>query len=222
VNTVALVVFTDGRDDLLERSTASRRGHLTGRITTRVIHDDTGDPEHRARLQRTFPGYVVLGANYRRGFGGAVRAAWKYLRECTTEPYIWHAEDDFTFTRHVYLDKLVSVLAANPQLAQLALRRQPWNPAEVEAGGVVELNPTAFEDRVTEEHHWLEHRSFFTTNPSLYPRALLELSWPDGDQSEGHFTRRCLEAGLTFGYWGSRESGEWVTHLGHERNGTGY
>jgi hypothetical protein len=125
----------------------------------------------------------------------------------------------------VYLDALADVLEVNPQLSQLALRRQPWNAAERRAGGVVEQHPQDYEDRVSgaRRYHWLEHRRFWTTNPSLIPRRTFDLlNWPAVNQSEGWFSEQVRQAGMTFGYWGARASGEWVNHIGHERTGTGY
>ncbi len=123
------------------------------------------------------------------------------------------------------------VLRRHPHLAQLALRRQPWNDEERAAGGIVEQHPDDFVE-VDGGHGsvWLEHRRFLTTNPCLYRRELMDVDWPEGPNSEGMFTHRLLERGfsgapasqLRFGYWGSRDSGEAVEHIGHVRAGTGY
>lgn len=40
---------------------------------------------------------------------------------------------------------------------------------------------------------------------------------------EGVFTHQLLvDPAVRFGYWGPRASGEWCTHIGHERVGHGY
>ena len=102
---------------------------------------------------------------------------------------------------------MARVLASEPYLAQMALRRQPWNAEERAAGGIVEQHPEDFYDRWTGQHEWLEHRRFFTTNPCLYRRQLLEHGWPEGTESEGHFSIQLRDLGYSFGYWGARDSG---------------
>ena len=85
------------------------------------------------------------------------------------------------------------------------------------------LSPDDFVEVGVPNVRWLEHRRFFTTNPSLYRRSLCWTGWPDTDHSEGAFTTQLLEdPELRFAYWGSRNSGEWCEHIGHERAGTGY
>lgn len=229
---IALLVMTDGRDGYLARTLASFEEMVTGPITGRVIHDDTGDPDHAARLAETYPGFAVAATPKRAGFGGAIQSAWTSLGYLDpAAQWVFHLEADFVFRQPVDLQALTYVLAVNPHLAQLALRRQSWNDAEKAAGGIVEQHPDAYlEGEAPNGLQWLEHRQCFTTNPSLYRRSLCNVGWPDGANSEGVFTHHLLDLGtpevigprVRFGFWGSRESGEWVEHIGHERVGTGY
>lgn len=225
---VALLVMTDGRDTIGPTIASAEANLIGGPITEQWIHDDTGDPAHADELRRRFPNYQVITTAGRSGFGGAIRSAWSVLREVSEAPYIFHLEDDFTFNRRVHLGMMARVLLDRPYLVNLALRRQPWNEAEIAAGGIVEQHPGDFIEQCAyfpfQEHWWLEHRRFFTTNPSLYRRELIHSeAWPEGPNSEGRFTHQLLADPATrFGYWGARDSGEWVHHIGHQRVGTGY
>ncbi len=235
--TIALLVMTDGRDGLLERTIASARENLLGNITERWIHDDGGGPLHSAYLDHQYPDYeqICMNANFqtpRRGFGGAIDAAWRHLARYSTADYVFHLEDDFTFNRPVDLDAMASVLSSRPMLAQMALRRQAWNDSERAAGGVIEQNPEAYQQYVCRDLgrlEWLEHDLFFTTNPCLYPRrgaghgqwTVLD-PWPSGPESEGRYGIRLREAGYLFGFWGRREDAPWVHHIGDARAGHGY
>jgi hypothetical protein len=221
---ICLLVVTDGRKDCIEQTIPSALENLNGPITRRVIYDDSGDHVHRAWLAHTFPSFeLVWHPCGRQGFGGAIRTAWSYLF-AADERFVFHLEDDFTFNRPVDLSGMVHVLDRHPHLVQLALRRQPWNPQERAAGGIVEQWPDTYKDRQDSDGHaWLEHRNFFTTNPSLYRRSLCGMRWPEGGESEGRFGLSILDDPLAqFGYWGARDSGEAVTHIGHERVGSGY
>lgn len=221
---ICLLVITDGRRDCITRTIPSALGNLRGNLTRRVIYDDSGDDTHHDWLIETFPGFEVFSHPMgRQGFGGAIRAAWSHLHD-VLEPYVFHLEDDFTFNRPVSLDEMATVLNANPYLVQMALRRQPWNPVERAAGGVVESRADEYDDHSDGLHHWLEHRLFFTTNPCLYRAGLIwKHPWPKGTDSEGRFSiDLCRSPKVRFGFWGARASGEWVTHIGTERVGTGY
>lgn len=220
---IALVVMTDGRRDCIEQTIPAFDAKVSGHITFRAIHDDSGDSSYRHWLHKRFPEFTIW-SGPRQGFGGAVQSAWRHLRN-RDERFIFHLEDDFVFNKAADLGDLADVLDAEPHLVQLAFRRQPWNADELVAGGIVEQHPAAYTDRIDDAGRaWLEHRLFFTTNPSLYRRRLLvDHRWPSGAHSEGRFTHRLLEdPEVRFGFWGTRGSGEWVQHIGHERVGTGY
>lgn len=217
-----LLVMTDGRLDCIEQTIESARENLTGQVTYKVIHDDTGDEAHRDYLRGAFPDFEVIGQPTRQGFGGAIRSAWANLQS-RPERFVFHLEDDFTFNEPVDLGLMQRVLDRNPQLVQLALRRQPWNDAERAAGGIVEQHPDDYVDCSDGVSDWLEHRRFFTTNPSIYRRSLIEKGWPDGEHSEGVFgIRLCENPTVRFGYWGCRTDPPKVHHIGAERAGSGY
>ncbi len=224
--TVTTLVMTDGRIGCLGRALSSL-ANLYGPITRRVIHDDSGDADYRRILTDTYSdgGWEVIGEGRRRGFGGAYRYAYDWLIANDDAPWIWSTEDDFVHTRPVDLDGMIDVMERRPRLTQMALRRQPWNPTEVAAGGVVEANPRAFSEcSDLHGHTWLEHRVFHTTNPSLVPRRVLtEHRWPTVPHSEGVFAAELFaDPTAHAAYWGAKDSGEWVQHIGTERTGHGY
>ena len=221
---IALLVITDGRKDYIVKTVASALDNLDGPITERWMYDDSGDSEHRAWLRKTYPQFTVIWhPEGRQGFGGAIRAAWHTLRLSSKADHIFHLEDDFTFNRPVPLDDMIEILDENEKLAQIALRRQPWNDIERAAGGIVESNPGAYDEVYGHDYSFLEHDLFFTTNPSLYRRSLIEtVEWPLGAQSEGMFSIALRELGYRFAFLGERTDTPWVHHIGNERAGSGY
>jgi hypothetical protein len=200
--TVALLLISDGRDDYRERAIVSAKEL----VPEPEFFIEVEDPEHKL------------------GFGGTIRQGWRRVLTETEADFVFHLEADFTFNRPVPLAEMAAVLKARPYLLQLALRRQPWNEQEKAAGGIVEMHPEDYTEADLNGWRWLEHTNFFTTNPSLYPRAVCEYGWPDGPESEGRFGIEIREQRpeLRFGFWGSRDSGEAVTHIGAERKGKGY
>lgn len=212
-----MLVMTDGRDECLARASAT--WHRIRGVDRVVVHDDTGDAAYRKALRAHYPAWQHIAEGPRRGFGGAIRYAWQHLA-ASDSTHVFHMEDDFEVTRDVDLSAMGAVLAANPHVAQMALRRQAWSPDEIAAGGVIEMAPEAYTDHT--DPPWMEHTQFFTTNPCLYPIALTAEGWPEGDYSEGMFTIALRNAGRTFGYWGSRTDSPWVRHIGEYRVGRGY
>jgi hypothetical protein len=219
---IVLVVMTDGRRECITRAIPSLLANVQGPITYQVIHDDSGDPGYQDWLRAAFPAFEVIHTPRRSGFGGAYANAWRYLADLP-QRFVFSVEDDFIYERPVDLLAMAEVLDWYPYLRQVALRRQAWNADERTAGGVVELHPGAYAARADGGNHWLEHRQFFTTNPSLFRTELCDHGWPPVEHSEGVFTHRLLEDPVArFAYWGERTDGPWVTHIGHQRAGVSY
>ncbi len=199
---VCLLLISDGRDDYLQ-ATLKSAVHRLPRCRYLVHVDDRG---------------------HELGFAGAIAEGWRQVLE-TGADWVFHLEQDFTFNRPVPLEHMRHVLATHRELVQLVLKRQPWNPQEAAAGGIVEQDP----DSYTERHDpatgavWTEHRRFFSTNPSLYRARLCERGWPQTEFSEGVFTHRLLEdPQARFAFWGAKHREPWVHHIGDDRAGHGY
>jgi len=223
---IAVLIITDGRVNVLKRTIASFEEQVSGPIIERFIYDDSGNQGLRDLIQKRHPNYSLIGhpTGERQGFGGAIRTAWSALRAESIADFVFHLEDDFTFNRPVDLEDFMGVLKQRPALAQLACVRQAWNPAEKEAGGVRELHPDWYTSHLDRHgRSWLEQGHFFTTNPSLYRRQLIDMfDWPDTDQSEGFFSSMCRQGGFSFGYWGEMSDEPLVHHIGEHRYGIGY
>jgi len=223
---IAVVVFTDGRTNVLRRTIASFEEQVSGPIIERWIYDDSGNAAVRAALVKNYPQYTLIGhpSGERQGFSGAVRTAWAALKAESMATHVFHLEDDFTFNRPVDLEDFTNILGKRPNLCQVACLRQAWNAEEIRAGGVIERQPENFVSHLDKEDRcWLEQDMFFTTNPSVYRMNLLhQFDWPEGEQSEGRFTALVKGAGYKFAYWGAPEDGPLVHHIGQHRHGEGY
>lgn len=222
---IACFVITDGRTNVLKRTIASLHDQA-GPFSELYLYDDSGHAGQRKLLRERYPEFTLIEhpTGERQGFGGAIRTVWAHLREHSQADHIFHMEDDFIFQFGVDLNDLVTILSYRPNLAQIAYVRQAWNPIEKAAGGVLEVSPEAFDQHedVT-GRRWVEHDKFFTTNPSLYRRSLIEMfDWPEGDQSEGMFSIELRDAGYNFAYWGSHGDMPVVWHIGEHRHGIGY
>lgn len=219
---VAVAVFTDGRVECITATMRSFAEQVTGTFGRRIVFDDSGDRTYTQWLADQWPDWAVIDGP-RHGFCGNIARAWALLG-AGPERWVFHLEDDFTFNRPVDVDRMAAVLAALPDLVQMALVRNPVNDAELAAGGVIEAaraRGVTFQHRSYLGCWWLEHRGFFTTNPSVYSTGLCRQGWPVERECEGKFGLRVLEdPAARFAYWG--EGDPWVEHIGHERVGTGY
>lgn len=228
---IVLLVITDGRADCLTKTLAGIDEHVSGPITRRIIHDDSADPDYRTWLATAYPDYELAWPGPSRvGFGEAIRSAWSRVAY-GAEPYVCSWEDDFVPTRPVDVGAMSRLLMSRWYIAQVALLRQPWNAEEKAAGGIIERNPDAYIEHSNNfGDAWLEHRQFWTTNPSVYRQSLTRREWPEGAESEGRFGLDLLRYGtpevpgdqVRFAFWGRRGDGPWVEHIGHQRVGIGY
>lgn len=194
---ICLILIADGRDRYRERCMASAEASLPD--FEQIVYVD--DRAHRL------------------GFAGAIDAAWSAVRT----DFVFHLEADFTFNAPIPLARMRDILEEHPYLAQIALKRQPWNEEERRAGGIVEAHPEDFLERSNGVDLWTEHRRFFTTNPSLYPARLCRGGWPLEPRSEGVFTHRLLaDPHLRFAFFGGKFDEPLVEHIGGRREGNGY
>lgn len=153
---------------------------------------------------------------HRLGMAGAVRQGWEQALARGAD-FVLHVEEDFRFSQPIPIDKLQFVLERCPDLAQVVLKRQPWNEQEKAAGGIIEANPDAYVEHRAFGRNvvWSEHWQIFSLNPCLIPRRVLELGWPDGNEAE--FTKRCVDEGLHFAFYGAKADPPLVEHVGHQR-----
>lgn len=237
-NDITVLITTDGRTHYLDRTIASFESMVTGSFAQLLIHDDSGDPAVHNSIRLHAPDWGLVTTPGRSGFAGSRRHAWDHLRRHCQSPWVFMLEDDFTFNRPVDLGAMLPIMRRNQHLTQMAFRRQGWNGPEIEAGGVVELRPDEFEDHsdvvwdldqpvagtdtmtLARRERWLEHRLFWTSNPSLFRLRLTDNEWPDGLYSEAEFCNRIFTEHPEWrsGYWGPRTDGPWVHHIGDERH----
>lgn len=195
---IALLLISDGRQECLRATMASAQEMLPP--VDYFVH--------------------VNDAAHELGFAGAIQEGWRRVRHLDAD-YVFHLEQDFTFRRYVDIPAMVRVLRAHPHIVQIALLRQPWNADERAAGGVIEQYPDSYETVRWDGLVWREHRRFVTTNPSLWPRWMIERQWPDGPESEGHFGIQLFGEDPRYraAFWGDAV---WCDHVGDVRIGTGY
>lgn len=193
---VCLLAIDDGREDYLTRT----MNFLGGRADEQVI---VTDDDHSL------------------GFCGAIREGWEQVLQTGCD-YVFHVESDFTFNEEPPVNEMVALVERYPYLAQVSLKRQPCNPDEEAAGGIVEVAPDDFTERRDADFVWTEHRKYWTTNPAVYHRRYCEVGWPQKHHSEGLFTHKLLtDPLLRFAIWGAKYDPPRVEHLG-VRVGNGY
>lgn len=220
---VDVIVLTAGRKQYLERTLESFTKHVSGDIKRKTIYDDSGDQKFGRWLEKTYSDWTVVhNANAPSGFTQAIRKAWagEGKKNGSGAPYIFHLEEDFIFNHDVDLSDLVTILEAEPKLAQVAFLRGPFFPPEIQAGGIIEEDPDAYSHHELGDLKYLKHKKFFTTNPCVYRRTLLKMQWPVLKNSETRFTRTVLNRGMRFAFIGDGEP--WVSHIGAERTNLGY
>jgi len=139
----------------------------------RIICDDSGDPNISYFLKPDFRP-SNFGLRMARKASEGYPIDWESLRHRTGFNYIFHLEDDFIFNEPINLYNMIAVMERNLQLQQMSLLRQSWNEEEKVAGGIMQLHPEDFTEFSYGPMKWVEHRRYFTTNPCLYRRTLVD------------------------------------------------
>jgi len=114
---------------------------------------------------------------------------------------------------------MLDVFRQDETLAQVVLKRQPWSQEEQAAGGFIEQHPDDYTDHHAGQLSWVSHQRFFSLNPCLIPRHILEVGWPDGNEAE--MTSTLVEMGYRFAFYGDRADPPRVEHIAAVR-GTGW
>jgi hypothetical protein len=198
---ICLLLIDDGREDYLARCLESMGENLPGVFDHAVT---VLDPEHEL------------------GFAGAIQRGWQEALETGAE-WVFHVEGDFLFNEPVDVERMVGVLRRTPHLSQMSLLRQPWNPEEREAGGIVHQHPDDFWEVRDGDDVWTETQRYcFTTNPSVYSMNLCKRGFPDPPESEGRFGLKLAAEGRRLGIWGGKWDSPRVSHIGDTRAGVGY
>jgi len=214
-----LLIMTNGRAECIKPTLASLHLNLTGNIHRTLIHDDSGSERYAAWLRNEWP-WADVYSTKRVGFAGAIRSAWNQV----DGDWIVHWEDDFVLKEKVNVAEFVSVMRDDPDIVQMALKRQPWNESEKKAGGIIEVSPDDYTEKTNGKYTWTEHRKFFTTNPSVYRGVLTKRGWPNVPESEGVFGASLFKfwPDAKCAYWGGKFDDPKVEHIGAERSGHGY
>ena len=161
----------------------------TGIDRIEIINDAPNPFEHNLSQygHQTFTG----GAGYNTAMKAACAAG-----AAEDGPSIW-LEEDFFLTAPVDFTAIANHLEGHPYLAQIVLQRQPWFKNEVGAGNM--LQPLRNKGKTfTSVGGYLEHRAFFSGNPSVWRKEVFEMGWPDGEWSEDSKRDQLLEAGFSF------------------------
>lgn len=199
---ITLLVITDGRWDYLTDCLASADAHLQWPFVERILVDDSAvpgcpDPD----------GWTIVRNPERLGLAGAIQAGWDVVGDCD---YVFHLEDDFVFPQPVDVGEMVWHLDNDPELAQVALLRQPWSPEEQHAGSVYAVNPGDY----TESAGLVLHERLFTFNPCVYPKSISE----GAAGLERDVTDRLLADGRRFAYLGDLRDPPRCWHIGRRRS----
>lgn len=221
-NTVSVILRTGGdpdtwdvRSGYLRASVASLAERVHGDIVQRVVYSDWGD-DRRADVEAIAAehGFYVVGSGHH-GYTASVQRLWRYIQTRARGDLIFLTEDDFVFDRDVDLDDLAGPIIRDPYLRQMALLRQPVFARE--ASGILGWDPDDF--RAVDGH--MEHRLFWTMNPSLFRRTIADVEWPSRSSSERAFGDIILrDPKARVGIWG--DGSTWVTHIGEVRSTTAY
>lgn len=218
---VALVIISDGRGYLAESIPSLIEHADPSWFDSCVIVNDSGD-DHDPHSRRAFTrlgrwhgveSTYLLNHPARLGGAAAIGTAWGFVKFNQFD-YVFHLEEDFTFTERIPLPEMVSVLDADPSLANIVLRRQPHGMEG--PGGYVGDDPAAHVQHVREGVPYMVHDKGFWLSPGVYPASIAARGWPPHGH-EHDFSAKLRADGYRFAVYGTHDDPPRVTHTGDRR-----
>ncbi|MEM9855686.1 MAG: hypothetical protein AAF841_14755, partial [Pseudomonadota bacterium] len=100
------------------RATAQSMGDELRYLPVLAVND-FGDQETNDTFHDVFPRGRLIDLG---GHVGHIKALRALYREVET-PYVFHCEDDWTFTRSNFLDECIAILDQTPEISQVVLRK---------------------------------------------------------------------------------------------------
>lgn len=216
---VLLGIIDNKRPEYLSQTIASLEENIEFDFIAKIIIDDSGDRLYGQYLLDVYGDrYSIISHLENKGLSGSVRTLWSVALDLGVD-YVFHLEGDFTFNEKIDINRLSQIFQIENHLAQIAFKRQPVNHDEARYGGFMNMDPGAYIDRFDSNlnYYWVEHRKFFTLNPSLYPKWICELGWQIG-WGEKEFGNKLFENDLIkCGFYGSKMDPPRVKHIGDVR-----
>lgn len=222
MKTVSAYFVTDGREELLVETLISFHNNVKYPFVEKIIVNDCVDEKFKKSVDNlaNFYGLRVIHHKEKRGFAGVYDTAWKNLSDAD---FYFGVEDDFIFNEKINIQELIFILQYNRNLAQVCLKRQAWNEEEKRAGGIIEQWPDLYEEKEVGSIKWCEHRLFYSTNPNLTPKHIIEKGWPLVPHSESVFSQQLFRnTNIKCAYFGGKFDKPLVNHFGETRIGINY
>ena len=206
---VTVVITSCGRWNTLYVTLSSFHEVNTYPVRKVLVAEDSGLPWMADRIRETFPWVTLLYDGERKGQRVRVEELWGRV----DTPYVFHAEDDWAFTKGFFIEQSKRVLDNNRKVLNVWLRdlddtnRHPIEFPLHESGGVRYWRLVVGYDGV-----W----GGFTWNPTLYRRedVLPFLATTPADAGplsfESTISLKMAEAGFRSGII----PGGYVVHLG--------
>jgi hypothetical protein len=219
VSGVALVIISDGRGYLAESIPSLIEHADPSWFFTCLVVNDSGSPEceHADEARRRLGEWHgdAYQLNHPRRYGGAasISTAWTFALHNRAD-YVFHLEEDFTFTARIPLPEMLSVLKGDPNLANVVLRRGPHGCEG--PGGYVGDDPKAHVQHFRDGVPYLVHDKGFWLSPGVYSSSIAARGWPEHGH-EHDFSEKLRADGYRFAVYGTHDDPPRVTHIGDRR-----
>jgi glycosyltransferase involved in cell wall biosynthesis len=216
---VTAVFITDGRIDLLENTLQSFHNNIQYPFFEKIIINDSLDEKviNSVNNLSSFYGIKVIQHEEKRGFAGAYDSAFKNIS--SESDYTFFCEDDFVFNEKINIGELIYILEYDRNIVQIALKRQAWSEEEKAAGGFMEQWIDQYHNKEAAGLNWCEHRLFYTTNPNLTSKFVIERGWQLLPKSESVFSQLLfMNPNYKSAYLGKKTDSPKVEHVGYNRS----
>lgn len=217
----------NGRRGYLERTIASWQANLKEKPYKQIIFDDSGKHEYFNSLSQKYSKdfEVVEITNNAMGHAGAMKFIFSYLKQIDVD-YFVQVEEDWMLFRELPVSEIMDTLENNKHLSQMRLPRAVWyNPQyykDIESGSLLKNHLDLPGVSWLKKDKWFEWRGpryFWTHNPSVFHRSILDNDYPQiltHGQHEGEFGKMLLDKNPEYmsGFWATNIYDAYILHIG--------
>jgi len=226
-----LFILGNGRRGYLERTIASWTHNLIDMPKHAIIFDDSGDQGYVRYLEKRYGRdfEIVPIPDNHIGHAGAIYYIFKYLKTKDVD-YFLQIEEDWMLFRSLSIKEIISVLKNNPDVIQMRIPRSIWyNPeyyADLRDGSLLRNHLMREGVSWSQQERWYKWRGpryYWTHNPSVFHRDILDESYP---QIPGHGKHELQFGNLLYkkytnssvGWWATNLYDAYITHIGFYDN----
>jgi hypothetical protein len=222
----SLFILGNGRAGYLDHTISSWEANLKTQPKYKILFDDSGNKDYVNYLNKKYGNrFTIVPINSEAvGQQKALVFIFNYLKELDTEYYL-QLEEDWVLNRPLDVVQIMEAMRGHDNIIQMRLPRTVWYTQkhyfDLMYGSHMSWQQDGKGANFVQKSNWFEKRGksyFWTHNPNLFPKKILDYTYPETKGGIDHEQLFGLELyknkNYVVGYWAKNFFDAYVTHIG--------